>query len=66
MCVLTPAPSRLAFVNPHPHYPGKVTLSSGGTSTMHADSFNARDQKELNRLVVNCIHRVLPSKPRPN
>jgi hypothetical protein len=45
--------------------PGKVTLSSGGASTMHADFFNAWDQEELNRLVVTCINQVPPSKPRP-
>jgi hypothetical protein len=46
--------------------PGKVTLSSGGASTMHADFFNAWDQEELNRLVVTCINQVPPSKPRPD
>jgi hypothetical protein len=46
--------------------PGKVTLSSGDASTMHADFFNAWDQEELNRLVVNCINKVPPSKPRPD
>ena len=49
-----------------PEPSGKVTLSSGGASTMHADFFNAWDQEELNRLVVNCINRVPPSKPRPD
>jgi hypothetical protein len=32
---------------------------------MDAHFFNAWDQKGLNRLVVNCINRVPPSKPRP-
>ena len=50
---------------PIPNTPGKVTLSSGGASTMHADFFNAWDQEELNRLVVSCINQVPPSKPRP-
>jgi hypothetical protein len=45
---------------------GKVTLSSGGASTMHADFFNAWDQVELNHLVVSCINKVPPSKPRPD
>jgi hypothetical protein len=49
-----------------PTTPGKVTLSSGGASTMHADFFNAWDQEELNRLVVDCINKVPPSKPRPD
>ena len=49
-----------------PTTPGKVTLSSGGASTMHADFFNAWDQEELNRLVVSCINQVPPSKPRPD
>jgi hypothetical protein len=56
---------------PHPPTQGKVTLACDqttpcGASTMHADFFNAWDQEELNRLVVNCINRVPPSKPRPD
>jgi hypothetical protein len=49
-----------------PEPSGNVTLSSGGASTMHADFFNAWDQEELDRLVVNCINKVPPSKPRPD
>jgi hypothetical protein len=49
-----------------PEPSGQVTLSSGGASTMHADFFNAWDQEELDRLVVNCINKVPPSKPRPD
>lgn len=49
-----------------PEPSGQVTLSSGGASTMHADFFNAWDQEELDRLVVNCINKVSPSKPRPD
>lgn len=49
-----------------PEPSGKVRLSSGGPSTMHADFFNAWDQDELNRLVANCINRVPPSRPRPD
>ena len=44
---------------------GKVTLSSGGASTMHADFFNAWDQVALKSLVKRCINQVPPSKPRP-
>ena len=45
---------------------GKVTLSSGGASSMHADFFNAWDQNRLDRLVVRCINHVPPSNPRPD
>ncbi len=48
-----------------PTTPGKVTLSSGGASTMHADFWNTWDQAELGRLVAKCINAVPPSKPRP-
>jgi hypothetical protein len=44
---------------------GKVKLSSGAASTMHADFWNTWDQAELERLVVNCINKVPPSDPRP-
>lgn len=50
---------------PLPTPQGEVTLSSGAASSMHADFFNAWNQEELNRLVVNCINKVPPSKPRP-
>ena len=44
---------------------GKVTLSSGGASTIHADFFNAWNQEALAALVKRCINQVPPSKPRP-
>ena len=44
---------------------GKVTLSSGEASTMHADFWNTWDQAELERLVKRCINEVPPSATRP-
>jgi hypothetical protein len=44
---------------------GKVTLSSGGASTIHADFLNAWNQEALAALVKRCINQVPPSKPRP-
>jgi hypothetical protein len=44
---------------------GKVKLSSGGASTIHADFFNAWNQEALAALVKRCINQVPPSKPRP-
>jgi hypothetical protein len=44
---------------------GKVTLSSGGASTIHADFINAWNQEALAALVKRCINQVPPSKPRP-
>jgi hypothetical protein len=44
---------------------GKVTLSSGGASTMHADFWNTWDQQALDALVERCINGVPPSEPRP-
>jgi hypothetical protein len=44
---------------------GKVTLSSGKPSSMHADFFNAWDQEKLGVLVKSCINEVAPSKRRP-
>ncbi len=44
---------------------GKVTLSSGGASTMHADFWNTWDQRALAALVERCINDVPPSEPRP-
>ena len=44
---------------------GKVTLSSGRASTIHADFFNAWNQEALAALVKRCINQVPPSKPRP-
>jgi Domain of unknown function (DUF1996) len=41
---------------------GRVTLSSGDASTMHADFWNTWDQTELKRLVVDCINNGTPSK----
>lgn len=50
---------------PIPTGPGRVTLSSGDASTMHADFFNAWDQQALAGLVKRCISNVPPSKKRP-
>jgi hypothetical protein len=75
-----PVPSltmNVTFDLPRPS--GKVYLSSGPASSMHADFFNAWDQKAplnlnpsdgqsfggLNALVEHCINGVPPSKPRP-
>jgi hypothetical protein len=44
---------------------GKVTLSSGPASSMHADFWNTWDQAALKRLVVACINNVPPGEPRP-
>jgi hypothetical protein len=44
---------------------GKVTLSSGPASSMHADFWNTWDQAALKRLVVECINNVPPGEPRP-
>ena len=44
---------------------GKVTLSSGRASTIHADFFNAWNQEAFASLVKRCINQVPPSKPRP-
>src|SRR5918993_614210 len=38
---------------------GKVTLSSGDYSTMHADFFNAWDQARLEHLVDTCLARII-------
>ena len=50
---------------PIPTTRGKVTLSSGRASTMHADFWNAWRQQTLTFLVKHCINNVPPSKPRP-
>jgi hypothetical protein len=46
---------------------GRVTLSSGAASTMHADFFNAWDQLKLTALVVSCINAYpfSPENPKP-
>lgn len=44
---------------------GKVKLSSGAYSTMHADFFNAWRPKTLRALVAHCIRNVAPTRPRP-
>lgn len=48
---------------------GKVTVSSGRASTMHADFWNTWDQEApdvgLDALVKHCINEVPPSDPRP-
>ena len=48
-----------------PTTPGKVTLSSGAASTMHADFFNAWGQKTLESLVTRCINHVWPLGSKP-
>ena len=50
---------------PIPRTSGRVTLSSGAASTMHADFWNTWDQTELERLVVECINNGSPSDPHP-
>ena len=50
---------------PLPTPQGKVTLSSGAASSMHADFYNAWKQEALVGLVTRCINQVPPSKPRP-
>jgi hypothetical protein len=44
---------------------GPVRLSSGHPSHMHADFFNAWNQKALKKLVSHCINNVSPARPRP-
>ena len=44
---------------------GKVTLSSGDASTMHADFWNTWNQAMLEHLVQRCINEVPASEPRP-
>jgi hypothetical protein len=46
---------------------GKVTLSSGAYSTMHADFFNAWDQARLEHLVDTCLNNepFTASYPKP-
>jgi hypothetical protein len=50
---------------PLPTNRGQVTLSSGDASTMHADFFNAWEQKALDALLAACISGFDPSLPRP-
>jgi hypothetical protein len=45
---------------------GKVTLSSGEASTMHADFFNAWNQQTLEGLVKRCINDPWPSGIEPS
>jgi hypothetical protein len=46
---------------------GKVTLSSGAYTTMHADFFNAWDQARLEHLVDTCLNNepFTSSYPKP-
>jgi hypothetical protein len=61
-----PVPTLTINANfPIPETSGTVTLSSGAASTMHSDFWNTWDQTELERLVVECINNVSPSKPHP-
>ena len=53
----------VTFELPRPS--GNVRLSSGPSSSMHADFFNAWNQERLNGLVERCINSVPPSRPRP-
>jgi hypothetical protein len=50
---------------PIPTTSGRVTLSSGSASTMHADFWNTWNQQQLEGLVQRCINAVPPSEPRP-
>jgi hypothetical protein len=52
---------------PIPTTSGKVTLSSGAASTIHADFFNAWDQQKLAALVRSCIkaHPFSTKNPKP-
>ena len=53
----TPVPTLSATISfAIPTSAGKVTLSSGEASTLHADFFNAWNQEELKRLVKLCIN----------
>ncbi len=45
---------------------GKVTLSSGEASTLHADFFNAWKQEELDRLVKHCINDYVTRQESPD
>ena len=45
---------------------GKVTLSSGEASTMHADFFNAWNQQTLEGLVKRCINDPWPEGTEPS
>jgi hypothetical protein len=61
-----PVPTLVLNANfPIPRTSGRVTLSSGAASTMHADFWNTWDQAELERLVVECINNGTPSDPHP-
>jgi Domain of unknown function (DUF1996) len=50
---------------PLPTASGKVTLSSGAASTIHADFFNAWDQQKLAALVRSCINAYPFSAKNP-
>jgi hypothetical protein len=45
---------------------GRVTLSSGEASTMHADFYNAWDQAVLEEMVRDCINAYDPNVERPS
>jgi len=62
----TPVPTLSVIIRfPIPTSAGKVTLSSGEASTMHADFFNAWKQEELTRLVEHCINDFTTPEARP-
>jgi Domain of unknown function (DUF1996) len=50
---------------PLPNPSGRVTLSSGAASTMHADFWNTWDQAAQVELVEKCLNNVLASDPHP-
>jgi outer membrane biosynthesis protein TonB len=50
---------------PIPTASGKVRLSSGAASTIHADFFNAWDQQKLAALVRRCINAYPFSTKNP-
>jgi hypothetical protein len=56
-----PVPTLTLNANfPIPKTSGRVTVSSGAVSTMHADFWNTWDQTELERLVRECINNGTP------
>ncbi len=62
-----PVPSlRMIMEFPIPTTWGRVTLSSGEASTMHADFYNAWDQAVLEEMVRDCINAYDPNVARPS
>lgn len=62
-----PVPTLSALIRfPIPTTTGKVTLSSGEASTMHADFFNAWKQEEFDRMVKHCINDYVRRQESPD